>query len=178
MKSDFLSAPFLRLPKTITAILITKWMKKRWGSFRLLQYLSEILSTFSLDFGDRHLCLGRPKCQINRLEKSQKLKWVSALQTPSRESDFYQPSIPLTFNPFFVFPAQILCLPVSSGHWTDSNCIHSSSMSMHKHPENPFFFLGNFLYTCLIQLPSTTTSTPLRQMMLNLEFAMIQDSDT
>lgn len=99
MKSDFLSAPFLRLPKTITAILITKVDEEEVGTFRFLQYLSEILSTFSLNFGDRHLCLGRLKCQTNRLEKSQKLKWVSALQTPSHESDFYQPSIPLTFNP-------------------------------------------------------------------------------
>lgn len=153
-----------------------KWMKKTWGSFGFLQYLSEILSTFSLNFGDRHLYLGRLKCHTNRLGKSQKLKWASALQ--SCESDFYQPSIHLTFNSFFVFPAQILCLPISSGYWTDSNNIHSSSISMHKHPENPFLFLGNFLYTCLIQLHSTTTSTTLRQKMLNWEFAIIQNSDT
>lgn len=153
-----------------------KWMKKRrWGSFGFLQYLSEILSTFSLNFGDRHLYLGRLKCHTNRLEKSQIKMGICTPNTISWK--WFLPAFHPSNFQFF------LCL---SSPDSVLACIFRILNWQQPHPLQPHFHAWTPRES--ISLPrklsihlshsTTTASTTLRQKMLNLEFAMIQNSDT
>lgn len=149
-----------------------KWMK-RWESFGFLQYLNERLYRFILTLGECHSCLEKLNCHTKRLKKIRNRN--SYLHSKHMLMNVISPSLalyllashpsnfqfPLCFSSW-VWTVLIRYLRKVIENWTwaaVSNHIHSSSVAMHKHWMSQFFFLGNFLNTCLIQLNSIPIST-------------------
>lgn len=122
MKNDFLSFQFLCFLKTIIAILITKVDEKEVGIIWIYSAFKWNLVQIHSNSGDRHLCLGKLKCHTNKLQKNQKLKWISALYKhitmkviPTSLASYFLASHPSNFQ-------FLLCLSFQA--WTLSlSCI-------------------------------------------------------